>query len=721
MNKRFFLLAIILFTLLACSTTQPREIIPTDTEPTQALVSPTPMPSAYPSPTSAPTETPLPTFTPLPPTATPDPITQIGEFYLVTEKPIILSDYLALLDAKVTAGEWTYEQGLITLLKTLTGEEDDLPKTGDLLTDEVGPVFYAAQDYLLQGTDPAAKAEISRLLARWLPAPENMLPYARPQPNSSRLSPQVRAKSTYQDSECEELWAAGFPPGGSTPCVLYTEAQLTSGTGRVFYPVSFDEKNLVNVLNATEAMVQADEVYAGLGSTHSIDMVFTLLNSMKGELASVPVQESPNCLILVTPAGVASATAHSVDYFKQVIAHEVFHCFQQWNFLAATPGNFGANRWWLEGSAEYFSNVVYPTANREWDFVPSFNLFSSEKALYEMDYANAVFFQYLGNELGNPALVGLFKSIPASPDPMASVGVFSAYPEMQTIFHHFGEAWADQAIVDSGGVILPTRVILSSGDSHNVTEFARVNMNTKPFTLARSLIHYSKGYLYQITALAEGSEGLESTRPDGIPHAWGDLSGTIPAGCGDPVFLYLSTSTDPTPTPRKVEIDISGEENHECDQCLVGTWQLDAQKFAEDFVASMYRDASFKMQVDSVSGGLTLKFYANGIYLGAFEHLLVSLSDAATGIHTTFQHTGQSYGTYQTDGKSLTVDNLLSTVVMQISVGSQTGEPRPQEGVGFGVGKGLAYTCNGDTLTFTATDGSTGQPIEVQYTRLSSK
>ena len=58
----------------------------------------------------------------------------------------------------------------------------------------------------------------------------------------------------------------------------------------------------------------------------------------------------------------ASGVSLSLAAYRQSVAHEAFHCLQDRNFSTAP---FEVNAWWVEGSAEYFSDVVYPDVDLE--------------------------------------------------------------------------------------------------------------------------------------------------------------------------------------------------------------------------------------------------------------------------------------------------------------------------------------------------------------------
>ena len=103
-----------------------------------------------------------------------------------------------------------------------------------------------------------------------------------------------------------------------------------------------------------------------------------------------------------------AAKENGMDAFMQAIAHEAFHCFQDWNFDRPAYNN---NAWWLEGSAEFFSNVVYQDKNNEYVYLEDFDDHSINKSLLQMDYENFLFFQYLANRMGEMGAINLLEAL----------------------------------------------------------------------------------------------------------------------------------------------------------------------------------------------------------------------------------------------------------------------------------------------------------------------
>jgi hypothetical protein len=81
---------------------------------------------------------------------------------------------------------------------------------------------------------------------------------------------------------------------------------------------------------------------------------------------------------------------------SQDIAHEMYRCIQD-TVLARKPA--GATRWAIEGSANYFSNLVFPSANLEREADVKY---PSDLTIYKHNYDASLFFQAIEQSRGAP-------------------------------------------------------------------------------------------------------------------------------------------------------------------------------------------------------------------------------------------------------------------------------------------------------------------------------
>lgn len=701
-----------------------------------------PEPTSGPSegPTSATDATARPTTAPTP---TPEPEVEGGEVLVVPEIVVPPLDYQEVLEVKIASGEWTLEEGLLALLKTFAGQLDPVDVLGDdqPLEDEMGGVIASAQEYLETGPDAAVKEEIQGLLDVLIPSADRLLPYARPEPSSASppllyLASSREYSPARQDTECEELWEDGFPPGESVTCIQYAEVALPGGTGRVFYPADWwpGGENLQYAQAGSAALKRAAETFAQFRPTHSVDMVFTQVNSTdsRAPLMITPPRDEETCLVVIYPSALESAKKNGIDVFRQVIAHEIFHCFQAWNFPAMAKGGYLANQWWIEGSAEYFSNVAYPTVNREHNWVRSFNRISAVKPLYDIHYENTTFFQYLANQISDQGVVDFLESIPYSKDPQVSIGALAGLANFQTLFHSFAEDWADRTIADSGGGILPTEVIIPSSDRVTVRDSQVVNFTAIPFLLKRYLVKYMTDNVYEITNSTSGTSGVDTARLLQDPFSWEQPPSNVSGKCGESPYIYITTSGEHSIQPHLLDADVDAELSREEDPdcCLIGTWKLDGEKFALNMIdPGPQLTGIMEAELLSVGGDLRLEFRKNSRYTAFLNGLVINyrfsaVTDAQGNpmwVDSIVVYDGQVAGTFRTQGgETLTGEPLQTTATMTQSMGNPNPEPQDLSYL-HGVLPGAedqSYVCEEDKLTFTYTDRVTEASYQNVFTRL---
>lgn len=278
------------------------------------------------------------------------------------------------------------------------------------------------------------------------------------------------------------------------------------------------------------------------------------------------------------------------DHFKQVVAHEIAHCFQAKNiFVPAMPINYSA-KWWVEGFAEYLSSVVYPRANREWYpervFNPALPLFTQSSA-----YKNSLFFKYM-NQTGSSIqnIVQNLKTHPTLNDLPQEYSAFSNWPSIADRFHEFALAIDNRTITDSSGLTQPI-------PSHTVEVFEISSTEKEQKISGKS----DAAHLVQIKIPRAGIWKLQwkgtaatriSYRSPGM--SWEKLEPlteiTFDLDCGSAgeTFDILWTSTDPQPDSEFILMVEASPKDCRCadtnsvlDSCLKGKWKLNVTKSNE--------------------------------------------------------------------------------------------------------------------------------------------
>lgn len=524
---------------------------------------------------------------------------------------------------RVASGEWTTEQALITNLKLFAGELrlDQVYGVAPESLEGFGLVLEASR-YAASGPDAAAREEIVRLLGILLPPSDRLREYADPEPTAGIGRSGLAILPPLQE-DCEKLYAKGFPPGSGIKCLLYKQSGIGGQTVTTYYPL------VALPLEYAEAAHQAvltswstfNALKGGLSSTTmgSVDLVFVLLPYVEAPtvLALVPsLAPDPTCKITVFLGAIQAnekAKSGPNDYgrFQQTVAHEMFHCYQQWNFPEHFPNqadssDWAVQDWWGEGTAEYFSNVAYPTVNDEWGRIPGFDYKSASKSLVELSYNNTVFFQYMANTLTNDGLLKLLHGLPYSGSEQDQAAALSKWPAIEQHFHDFGRAFFDGKIKDSSGALLPSGPpVVLDDDYLSIFESQIRLMEARPFVLKRVAVFFPQGHRYSISAVTKGSlPGLDAVRRGaaaGFP--WGEWPPQLAAGCKDAVYLMMMTSTAPSPSGTfAVELTLTRDEPVVCDACIAGQWRLLHESLADYLAAPFAGTPGFFTYVDG--GGL---------------------------------------------------------------------------------------------------------------------
>jgi hypothetical protein len=548
-------------------------------------------------------------------------------------EPLTPSDFTAVLDAEVAAGQITYEEGLIRLLRSFLGDPQvSLPAAyAEVVTTEGNSTVERAWDYIAVGTDEASKAEMLRLLDLLFPTTEQLEAYS--QPAETRLAGPGLARPAAQ-LNCASLWMGGFPLGEGVPaypCFSHVRQTVPGvATFTVYFPAAWrgDATLLPWFERAREAASYSLVTLGRYGSFDDVSLVFSFVEAgTAAYLATThPYRHEETCPVLIYPI----ALALSDDQFRQVIAHEIFHCFQFKNLAAQMHIEQRVKMWWSEASAEYFSNVVYPGVNYENRWVSGFDSLSPHTPLYQMGYENFGFFQFLANRWGDSAVLTFLESMPTDGGVSEQQNRLAAWPGMQDVFHEFGKAYLDLSIADSGGGTIP----FVPSFEHTV-EIPRGTLqqdfSPQPFVLDRHEMFFVDDTRFSIQReIAEGA-GMDSANPGARPGAWGPLPSTINTACGEGEYILLVTTAVPSGSPPGVlSVATNGEaldEDTECETCLLGTWTLDN----ESYFAHMGREwpiivnmlPSYGLPTDGVQSFLT----------GVFGVMQISFSDdgRATG------------------------------------------------------------------------------------------
>ncbi len=660
LSLRLFWVSLFLFFLVAC---QSEEVSPTNSVAEAETAVSTTTPSST-NNTSVATEPDImPTDTAVPATNTPMPTPTVAPLTLETLdgtvelQPLPPTSYNDLLDNNIATGEWTEVEGLILILQTLAGEVEatTLPA---VIAASGTPTLRRATDVANDSnTKPADKAEIERLLNILTPSPEALEKYSIPA-SEAFAKPDGIFKTTLLQDNCTDLATQGFDSDdlAGVKCFIYEEVEAGGQTHRIYYPSTWkdDESKQESLDNARTALIDSVTTYKELATVKSISMVFSLVNGGDALAQQSYFDSDSACPVTLF----AAAKGDGMDIFKQTIAHEIFHCVQDWNF---TTSSYASNSWWLEGSAEYFSNVVYPTVNHEQRFWESFRRQSLNKSLMQMGYENFIFFQDLANRIGDPALIGLLKEMSATGNPAAHATYLANYPEMDGMFQDFVVTFLSSGVADTGGGVIKSSGMYVTSIT-TVEDIGSFEFKTTPFVAQRYAVKYVQQKRFFLTG-TEDENGRYSTVLKALRDnktAWSALPEEIRTGCDqDDIYALAMTSVKDNYT---YIIEATNVEKAECDSCLLGSWDIEPVSFAA-FISS------FMAQTPDMPAGATLEVAGHDYLRFETDGQLTTMRDDfqfiigipnAPKLYTTINSYGN--GMYTADGEVIVVTDLVDTV-----------------------------------------------------------
>jgi hypothetical protein len=622
-----------------------------------------------------------------------------------------------LLEARIASGEWTHEEGLVTILEFIAGETtgEEILAGATITSTTATGLILQAQQYLETGTDEAAKIEMQRLLSALVPSKERLDLYSAPANGSAGRSPGHSAQI-----DCRALQADGFPVDRATRCFERYEAEV--GDGKILY-IYFPEEWTLEVIRdhfieeTQQAVVDSIRAYGGLGLEHrSITVFFTLLADPTTEpgsstyasaelaLAGAPIT---NCEVAIYPAGAGLAYYSGVGPFKQTIAHEMFHCFQFWNYHAASREvPYGEADWWMEGTAEYFSNTVYPTVNAEYEYLDSFNDRSPTTSLIAMEYENFLFFQHLGNEIGNAGVIRLIEAMPTGSGE-SQADALSAFPDIEELFHNFGRAYLDGTIMDTGGGVVPG----NPGFPREV-RFNESVENAIPavsrFILQRTKLIFPEERHFLLEVGSEGAEGTNAARI-GSAGAWEVMSPQeFDVSCGAKEMVVLTTTSAPDGQYHLL-LKVTVSTGPICDECLLGLWQLDNASYEAYWYATPAGEKE-GVTYRGVSGTMWASYSFDGLVLNGWTDFKIGYTQEISGIPNqdvaiTLNGTGQA--SYLIFGDTLTYSDSISDYEIVIAMNNRVVGTTGVTPESFGGGLGsvpVRYVCTEDTLQFISAD-----------------
>jgi len=605
--------------------------------------------------------------------------------------------FLELLERKTQSGAWTYEEGLIHLLRYAAGEEEDA-RYDEVHNGELSGILSRAQGYLQTGDDPETKQEIRRLLPTLMPPLEAIQRHSLPRKD---IQAQQRVghlaapgPQEIETQDCAGLWEKGFPdqlPDGKEEytCLAHEQVSNEVGVFKVYYPAAWvknPEKHKGKTDYAPAALAalnKASMKYASVdpdSKGYNISLIFSLNPNPKDATAMGNVDfdhadynAGEDCPILLYD-GVFEITDRSK--FQQLVSHEVFHCYQDVNIGVDTT-HYQVIEWWVEGSAEYFSNYAYPNPDNEHFYIPEFNKKSLQRPLVKMDYESNLFFQFLESEIGPELIMTLLKRLTDAASYEKQIEALADFPNMDELFHSFAQSFVEEHIADTNSdlinipdVTFREKIHLSGEDQ----SFGPEN-GVDPFILDRYQIIYEQEKRFQQLTIEDTvTPGMQSMRAENESE-WRVIPENVRSYCDeDKRYDYVVTRVpgegeDQPMAPYQPETRVDKVEVGECDPCLLGIWYMDNEVFASYLESSMNEAVAedgaegVDFEVQKVEGSLILQFSEKGSMALSSAGLNVPVSASIGGaqaMESEVTVTASGSATYSADGEVVSGSDFVA-------------------------------------------------------------
>ena len=571
---------------------------------------------------------------------------------LVTDPLRFIRDYSASPDGSI-------EQSIILVLESLL-DPTIIPQQLDAPPEEEGTVeygdfFMVAEHYREHGPDDGARQRIGELMDQVFPENEILEKWTTLSTSGSSatmdlgrilsgLIPDARAQSTSES--CNDVWTGVTSPRDAPEACFDVETWTHRGSEiRIFYPIVWNSNpnNYAYVNRTHDAINESLDKYAGeLGlENENIDVwIHTAdLNDRTRADATLSVDDIP-CRIRLFPKSYLKEGSAPEAYraniaanHKQTIAHEVYHCFQGWNYRGPFFGPklsgsvdseaYGifkeARKWWTEGTAEFFGNYVYPCNQREHERISGFDRDARSVPLIELEYENVVFFMYMGS-IDPTSIIEMSRS-------MAVGGGFDEQYEaaagfgLGRTFHEFAKQYVDRNIRDScPGTKMDVRPTIDIYDvqrgSERVFDIAR-------FLLVRVDLSFLSGD-YGLEYEMDSADARLSAR-EFIDRAWKPAPLSVNAGCQERHYRFIGSYSrsdvisDSLVIRETSPADAASERTSSIDSCLIGTWRAtDAsmQAIGSWLAANPLTRTSVVSEKEEVTGDISGTFRRNGSVTG---------------------------------------------------------------------------------------------------------
>jgi hypothetical protein len=635
-----------------------------------------------------------------------------------------------LYRTRLTAGDWTAGQGLVNLLGFYTGSATEQEAIGNhaISEFELTGLVRLADQYLAANPNGDLHDEIQKQVDLLVAPIAELQRFSRPGNISggalhpANLSMPSKTEVPIGDqAQCQSIWTEGFHSTIPVICFEYGERNVSGTDIWLYYPSWWTEDEpkrayLASILEGAATAVGDYNAY-GPNPLPPVTMVVTELpgfrpgtsirdNNLMAVARSFEFPSS-DCYVGLFPFLFTVTPIQS----EQAVAHEMFHCYEYKNLPGQVSGpESSASDWWVEGAAEYFSNVVYPAVNLEYQWLSQLPiLMRDHRSLFTWSYKSFIFFQYLENrpELGMNGVLQLLRSMATTGNQADQTTALAAFPNMERIFHDFALAVADQSIMDTNGSSIRFEVPSQVDTSFGSEATPGSSFYAPRFVVEIWPITFNQGLDFTLTLTVNTGSGLNDTRLVSTPGVWSALPGTLSTSCLEGNYYLVITQTS-VPEPDQYEILLRTDSRpaaNVCDTCLLGNWRMDLPSYLTHLNALISRAAPNLVYTD-IDGAVLVDFTPEMSVTQTIDNLSVSAQADVAGVGTqqfSFVMDGSSDATYTLAQNRITYlsfsdDINVTTMLNGQEMAAQTEADYMSTGP---MGSGATYICSGNTLNLT--------------------
>jgi hypothetical protein len=405
-----------------------------------------------------------------------------------------------------------------------------------------------------------------------------------------------------------------------------------------------------------------------------------------------------------------TADAIAEPEFAFTFAHEFFHCAQASTW---TDGYFDrSSTWWVEGSAEYFANLVFPGTDYSRNYISSYDRKSLNTSILDLDYENVLFFLWLGDTQGPSAISALIGSMPASGGRNGQLRALQTTLPLES-WHEFAQAALDGQVKNPDGSDIPALQSVSGVVA--VGSATTISLAGPAYSIPRRALLFRRGKAYPLTVQNQVGGFELRMKPERGASTW-DKPPTEVLACDEdkPYLLYGAGIQN----EGSVELRVSEPRTvntRVC--CLIGTWKpteptVLAHSRSSQAIASQMQRPSLTCSFGG--GGWRLIFFEDGSGQWRWESFanVCEMPGRGGSMRTTTTSSGFfdfDWTLSDTPGRGTytIVDNQASTTV-QVSIGPVSARPMTGPITPILNSGELHFQCRNNSLTITGFAGAGG-------------